>query len=63
MWQDVLALTLVAACGGWAVWQAVKSLSGKKSRMGSCCTKGCSSQESSQTTKTQFLPADLLKKR
>jgi hypothetical protein len=61
--QNLIALLLVAACGGWAVWQGVKAFSGKKSRIGSCCSKGCSGQEKTPGAKTQFLPADLLKKR
>ncbi len=63
MWQNLLALALVAACGGWAVWQGVRAFSGKRSRLGSCCQKGCSGQDKDGAAKTQFLPADLLKKR
>ena len=61
--QNLIVLTLVAACGGWAAWQGVKAVAGKKSRLGSCCSKGCSTPEKTQGPKTQFLPADLLKRR
>jgi hypothetical protein len=62
--QNLIVLALVAACGGWTVWQGVRALSGKKSRLGSCCSKGCSAQETKpQTEKVHFLPADMLRKR
>ena len=32
--QHILVLTLVAGCLGWVVWQGVRSLRGRKSRIG-----------------------------
>jgi hypothetical protein len=62
--QNLLALTLVAACGLWAARQAVRSLRGKRSRLGSCCDKGCGAAQTKPAAgPVQFLPSDLLKRR
>ncbi|HEY7118506.1 MAG TPA: hypothetical protein VH475_18090 [Tepidisphaeraceae bacterium] len=63
--QHLLVFTLVGACCVYIGWQAVRSLWGKRSRLGSCCAKGCSSAQSaaSSTQKIHFLPADMLRKR
>ena len=39
--QHLLALVVVAACVGWVGWQGVQAFRGRKSRIGSCCAKGC----------------------
>ena len=39
--QHLLVLTIVAACVAWSGWQGIQSLWGKRSRMGSCCSRGC----------------------
>jgi hypothetical protein len=62
--QNLLAIAAVAACGGWALFQGVKSLSGKRSRLGSCCDKGCGAgQAKPSAEKVHFLPSDMLRKR
>ncbi|HUB23904.1 MAG TPA: hypothetical protein VL992_00645 [Tepidisphaeraceae bacterium] len=62
--QNILAVCLVSACGMWAVWQGVKSVRGKRSKLGSCCSKGCSAGAPAEPTgRTQFMPADLLRNR
>jgi hypothetical protein len=65
--QNLLAILLVALAATYTLFQATKSLRGKASKLGSCCSKGCSSLEKSPTEsaqpKTQFLPADMLKRR
>ena len=69
--QNLFAITLVAACGSWAVWQGVKSMSGKRSKLGSCCAKGCGAGEQKKgvgdgqpaVQKVHFLPADMLRRR
>jgi hypothetical protein len=62
--QNMIALALVAVCLGWAVWQGYKSLNGKRSKLGSCCQKGCSAGEARPIVeKVHFLPSDMLKRR
>ena len=63
--QNLIVLTLVTACLAYAIYQGVRSLYGKKSRLGSCCAKGCASTQPATTSgqKIHFLPADMLRKR
>jgi len=61
--QNILALTLVVACACWASWQGFKSLAGKKSKLGSCCAKGCSAEPAKPTEKIQFIPLSALSDR
>jgi len=63
--QNLIVLALVTACLAYAVYQGVRSLYGKKSRLGSCCGKGCASTQPSTSSaqKIHFLPADMLRKR
>jgi negative regulator of sigma E activity len=63
--QHLVVLTFVAACLAYAVYQGVRSLYGKKSRLGSCCAKGCASTNpaTSSAPKIHFLPVEMLRKR
>ena len=63
--QHLLALTLVAICLIFAARQAFDSLRGKRSKLGSCCAKGCTPPptEHTKTEKIVFFPADMLAKR
>jgi hypothetical protein len=62
--QNILALTLVSVCGGWSLWQGVKSVRGKRSRLGSCCSKGCGAgTPQAKVEKTHFLPSEMLRRR
>jgi hypothetical protein len=63
--QHLIVLALVAACLGYAVYQAARSLYGKKSRLGSCCAKGCAPAQSPSASaeKIHFLPVEMLRKR
>ena len=64
--QHTLVLTLVGACLAYAIYQAVRSLFGKPSRIGSCCAKGCLTTPAPRTGATErivFLPSDALRKR
>lgn len=63
--QHLVVLSLVAGCLAYAVYQAVRSIYGKRSRLGSCCAKGCASTQpaNNQVQKIHFLPADMLRKR
>ncbi len=39
--QNLLVILAVALCGGFLVRQGWMTLAGKKSKLGSCCSKGC----------------------
>ena len=63
--QHLLVLALVASCIGYVGWQAAQSLYGKKSRLGSCCAKGCPPVRSAATNteKIHFLPVEMLRRK
>ena len=63
--QHLLVLALVAACIGYVGWQAARSLYGKRSRLGSCCAKGCAPAKSASATseKIHFLPVEMLRRK
>ncbi len=63
--QNLLALTLVGLCLAYVIWQAFASLRGKRSKLGSCCSKGCNPPATapSKSEKIIFFPSDMLLKR
>ncbi len=65
IWQQhLLVLAIVLACATLVTWQIVQSLRGKKSRVGSCCAKGCASQtEKPRGERVVFLPVEMLGRR
>jgi hypothetical protein len=60
MLQHVVVIALVVVCLAYVVRQAVVTLRGDKSKLGSCCSKGCSAGEPQTQSKPQFLPAQML---
>ena len=63
--QHILVLSLAVGCLGVVARQAFASLSGKRSKLGSCCAKGCppAPQNKPKTERIVFLPVELLKRR
>jgi hypothetical protein len=73
--QNLLVLLLVAACLAWVGRQAWQSLRGRRSRLGSCCAKGCAAPEPSPQDsatdkavpatpqRVQFIPVEMLSRR
>ena len=61
--QNILVIGLVGVCAVWAVWQGYRSIAGKRSRLGSCCQKGCGAGEKAAGKKVHFLPVESLKRR
>ena len=66
--QHVLVLLIVGVCLGAVGWQGVKGFFGRRSKLGSCCAKGCESAApaappAKPTEKLQFIPADMLVRR
>lgn len=68
--QHLLVLLIVVACMAFVARQMVRTLRLKKSKLGSCCAKGCDAngekQQPTSATPRQrvvFFPADMLRKR
>jgi hypothetical protein len=61
--QNLLVVLAVAGCGGFLARQVWLSLGGKRSKLGSCCSKGCGANEPAKPgsgERIQFLPAEML---
>jgi hypothetical protein len=68
MWiQNLIILLIVASCLGYVGWQTTQAFRGRKSKLGSCCAKGCATvadeQSKAQTSKVQFMPIENLTRR
>jgi len=69
--QHLLVLLIVAACVAFVARQMVRTFKLKKSKLGSCCAKGCDAGEkqSPDGAKAQpaervvFMPVEMLRKR
>jgi hypothetical protein len=59
--QNFLVLLIVTFAAVFVVWQATRSLAGKRSKLGSCCAKGCEAPKpEEQQAKMQFMPVEML---
>jgi hypothetical protein len=59
--QHLLVILIVVACVAFVVHQATRTLVGKRSKLGSCCAKGCEPPTpEQQAAKTQFMPVEML---
>jgi hypothetical protein len=67
--QNLLVLLLVVACLAWVGRQAFQSLRGRRSKLGSCCAKGCATtappakpteRQSPAGPSIQFIPLEQL---
>ncbi|HSI33866.1 MAG: hypothetical protein ACAI43_27645 [Phycisphaerae bacterium] len=67
--QHTLVLTLVAACCAYVVLGAWRTLAGRRSKLGNCCSKGCGGNAQNEPTtgtgnrRIVFLPVEMLRKR
>jgi hypothetical protein len=65
--QTIIVFIVIGACVAYVAWQGVSALFGRRSRVGACCSKGCSipdsSAKKSNTAKAQFIPVELLVRR
>jgi hypothetical protein len=63
--QHLLVLLLVGGCVAIVLRNALRTLLGKKSRVGNCCAKGCTpeSSDSAGDRKVHFLPVEMLRRR
>jgi len=62
--QNLVVFLVVATCLGYVGYQGVRAFAGRKSKLGSCCAKGCATvaeeQKKSTTSKVQFMPVEML---
>lgn len=66
MWQHIIVLILVAACLAYVAWQGYKTFSGRRSKLGACCSKGCDPAPREGEAKPErmiFLPVEMLSRR
>ena len=63
--QNLLVILAVAACLWVVIRQGARTFYGKRSRLGSCCSKGCGSEPAKKDSgqNVQFIPSELLVKR
>ena len=62
--QNLIVLLAVAGCLAFVGRQAFQTLRGRKSKIGSCCAKGCSASAppaGKPTERVHFLPVEMLK--
>jgi hypothetical protein len=65
MWtQHLLILLIVGGCVAFVFYQTIRALAGKRSKLGSCCSKGCAEAQkpapNSTTEKIHFMPVEML---
>ena len=64
--QNLIVFTAVLGCLAFVGRQAFQSLRGRKSRMGNCCSKGCSPASPSSAKPAErivFMPVEMLSRR
>jgi hypothetical protein len=64
--QHLLVFLIVLACAAVVGWQIVQTFAGRKSKLGSCCSKGCepsAPKSQSNQPRPQFLPLESLTRR
>lgn len=62
--QTVIVLLIVAGAAGAVLRQLLRSLVGKRSRLGSCCAKGCPPRPATKPeNRVAFVPVELLIRR
>ena len=64
--QHILALSLVAICVAYVGWQGIQAFRGKRSRVGSCCAKGCTPADQkgqAATPKVVYFPVEMLSRK
>jgi hypothetical protein len=61
--QHILVLVVVTSAVAYVAWHAVRGLTGKSSRVGSCCARGCGQSANPTPRSTErvvFLPLETL---
>ncbi len=58
--QNLAVIVIVGLCIAYAGWQLIQAFRGRKSKLGSCCAKGCTSTAETKTTTPQAAPVQFL---
>jgi len=62
--QNLVVILALLACGAFLVRSAWNTLAGKRSKIGSCCSKGCDAHKAPDATqggeRIQFIPVEML---
>jgi hypothetical protein len=64
--QNLIVFTAVLSCLAFVGRQAFQSLRGRKSKMGNCCSKGCTPATPSAGSPAErivFMPVEMLSRR
>jgi hypothetical protein len=61
--QTIFVLLILATAIAFVVRQVYSAILGRRSKIGSCCAKGCEPASSTPTPKTAFIPSELLIRR
>ena len=66
--QNLPVLLIVGICAAYILYQAIQAFRGRKSKLGSCCAKGCGVAEKKtdiapKPAPVQFLPLENLGRR
>jgi hypothetical protein len=64
MWiQNLIIFALLTACLAYVGWHGVRAILGRKSKLGSCCARGCSAvaeEQKKPSSSVQFMPVEML---
>jgi hypothetical protein len=58
--QNLAVLLVVGGCVAYVGWQMLQAFRGRKSKLGSCCAKGCGVAEKNTTTPPKPAPEQFL---
>jgi len=58
--QNLAVLLIVGGCLAYVGWQALQAFRGRKSKLGSCCAKGCGAAEKTSNTPPRPAPVQFL---
>ena len=69
--QHLLVFAIVALSACFVLWQGVRALIGRRSRLGSCCAKGCGAGGKADAApakpqadrRVTFMPVEMLHRR
>jgi hypothetical protein len=64
--QHVIVALIALACVTYVAWQAFKTLTLRRGKLGACCAKGCDAGQEKRPTdaqRVQFLPIEMLSRK
>ena len=61
--QTSAVIAIVAASAAYLLVHLSRALAGRRSKLGSCCAKGCEPAASAPAPRTAFIPSEMLIRR